>query len=60
MKLLATTSTEAPELIEYLSHFASFLTGDYPSPTWKYNKKIVAKVSHFMSSFLKILPLIQV
>ena len=34
---------EAPDLIEYLSHFASFITGDYP--TWKYNKKIVAKVS---------------
>lgn len=49
--------TEAPELNEYLSHFASFLTGDYP--TWKYNKKIVAKVSHFISSFLKILSLIQ-
>ena len=48
---------EAPELIEYLSHFASFITGDYP--TWKYNMKIVTKVSRYISSFLKILPLIQ-
>ncbi|XP_068690715.1 uncharacterized protein [Montipora foliosa] len=32
---------EAPELCEYLGHYASIITGDFP--TWKYNKKIVAK-----------------
>lgn len=33
---------EAPELTEYLQHYAAVLTGDHP--TWKYNKKIVAEV----------------
>lgn len=32
----------APELKEYLSQFVAVITGDYP--TWKYNKKIIAKV----------------
>ena len=34
--------TEAPELVEYLQHYASFITGDFS--TGKYNKKIIAKV----------------
>ena len=39
--------TEAPDLQQYLRHYVSFITGDFP--TWKYNKKIVAKVSQFMT-----------
>ena len=42
----------APELKEYLSHFVAVITGDYP--TWKYNKKIIAKVAiePFMCSLI--------
>ena len=36
--------TEAPELVEYLQHYASFITGVFS--TGKYNKKIVAEYSH--------------
>lgn len=32
----------APDLVEYLYHYAVVVTGDHP--TWKYNKNIVAEV----------------